>query len=599
MNALIPFGTRGCLALPRAGVRARVALTATALIALSACATESDSASSAVASASSGPTPATLGQQLGGEEVVGFTQAIASVVGRFSTPPATQPRRRFYTSDLGWAFQHNDELWMLFGDSWTSGLGIPIGRDADDVLGKVSLQAFPNGDAVERWVTAHPSTDSRTPWRAAAPPVEIAVDGRSRALPMRQVRSNGQALTSAAALTPVAGFSNGRRDPGGGAFGIFLRNDPVQCSPGGTCADGFDCDAQLGRCAPVTDVSMACVLGTRTCRCVPVGTGTGLCVDRRSSLYNPDTERGRANAVVMNHEVGNARPDDNTTFVTKPWATHRFFNPTARSVNDFDPARGAGEPNDYRPVDAQTTQNEGVFVWGRPNFGGIGSKGRDAQLYLAWVPMPTYDRAANFRWEPRHFAGVDAQGRPRFSTRESDGVPLDLDAETPGVQPQEAHDIVGQMSISWVESLQRFVMLYGGDLSPTFLDLIFGPERPDVQHHPLGPIYIRYAEHPWGPWTRPQNLFLAGDFNTASGQYGPGGILHNSRCRQPTCAPSEPVFASSADEYGRLYGPSIIDPWTRARADGGVDLYWNLSTWNPYQVVLMRTQLPPLGSPAR
>jgi hypothetical protein len=37
-----------------------------------------------------------------------------------------------------------------------------------------------------------------------------------------------------------------------------------------------------------------------------------------------------------------------------------------------------------------------------------------------------------------------------------------------------------------------------------------------------------------------------------------------------------------------LYGPSIIDPWT-THHDGETDLYWFVSTWNPYQVVLMKT----------
>ena len=33
-------------------------------------------------------------------------------------------------------------------------------------------------------------------------------------------------------------------------------------------------------------------------------------------------------------------------------------------------------------------------------------------------------------------------------------------------------------------------------------------------------------------------------------------------------------------DQGWLYAPSIIDPWTQVH-DGAVDLYWNISTWNP------------------
>jgi hypothetical protein len=42
-----------------------------------------------------------------------------------------------------------------------------------------------------------------------------------------------------------------------------------------------------------------------------------------------------------------------------------------------------------------------------------------------------------------------------------------------------------------------------------------------------------------------------------------------------------------------LYGAAIIEPWTQALPgdDPGAEMYWNVSTWNPYQVLLMKTQL--------
>jgi hypothetical protein len=40
-----------------------------------------------------------------------------------------------------------------------------------------------------------------------------------------------------------------------------------------------------------------------------------------------------------------------------------------------------------------------------------------------------------------------------------------------------------------------------------------------------------------------------------------------------------------------MYAPEIIERWTTPRADA-VDLYWHVSTWDPYEVVLMRTRLP-------
>jgi hypothetical protein len=40
-----------------------------------------------------------------------------------------------------------------------------------------------------------------------------------------------------------------------------------------------------------------------------------------------------------------------------------------------------------------------------------------------------------------------------------------------------------------------------------------------------------------------------------------------------------------------LYAAAIIEPWTETREAGAVDLYWAVSTWDPYQVVLMKSRL--------
>jgi len=115
--------------------------------------------------------------------------------------------------------------------------------------------------------------------------------------------------------------------------------------------------------------------------------------------------------------------------------------------------------------------------------------------------------------------------------------------------------------------------------------------------HPQGPIQARFAAHPWGPWAAPVQVLAGGhpEASPAGGQYGSGGILFHPTCTVD-CAPGEPSLASNgepellADEYGRLYGPNVVDAWTTART-GGADVYWNVSTWNPYQVVLMKTRI--------
>ncbi|HEX3595971.1 MAG TPA: hypothetical protein VHU80_12755 [Polyangiaceae bacterium] len=56
----------------------------------------------------------------------------------------------------------------------------------------------------------------------------------------------------------------------------------------------------------------------------------------------------------------------------------------------------------------------------------------------------------------------------------------------------------------------------------------------------------------------------------------------------PECGPPPFPF-----DIGRLYGANIIDAYTRADGTGGLDFYFNVSTWNPYGVMLMKGNIRP------
>ena len=76
-------------------------------------------------------------------------------------------------------------------------------------------------------------------------------------------------------------------------------------------------------------------------------------------------------------------------------------------------------------------------------------------------------------------------------------------------------------------------------------------------------------------------------------------------CRSPTArsilarASLLAQGALSGNSIGRLYGVNVIDEWTadvtqEAATRPGervAEIYWNASTWNPYRVVLAKTQL--------
>lgn len=532
---------------------------------------------------------------------------IATVVGRYSAPERIASG--VYGTDLGWTFEHEGRLWVMFGDSWQedvegkrdlgvklAGLGI-----ADDALGFVQLDKFGNGPAVEAFIDGHQPEEGPA-WRAPSPTLSFArlgANASNKAGPMQPVR-DGSEMWSMPAQTPMTGFSNGRSGAASGAFGIFFQNEKLLCGSG-SCTNGFECDKNIGVCIEEgqndpTPISQPCVIGqpSRPPYCVrcdrtPSFHG-GMCVDKGSSVYDASSNGGRAASVARIHQVGNARKDNPLRWDSQNWITQRFFNVTSRAVSDFDKSRANGAGNNYSRADGIDPQREVVFLWGRPNFGGVGAVGRDAQLYFAYVPLSDYQRNGHFAWQPQFFTGVSSSGVPQFSAQERDAKPLDLDAAQSGDQPQEQNDMVGQMSVSWVPSLKRWVMLYGGGMGTVFGELIFGEDIDKIDQSKVGPIYIRYAENPWGPWTAPEPAFEPGDPSVPSGEYAPGGILFSTQCKGEDCA--EPQDAWPTDK-GALYGPDIVDRWTTAESNGTTTLYWHVSTWNPYQVVLMRTVLAP------
>jgi hypothetical protein len=179
---------------------------------------------------------------------------------------------------------------------------------------------------------------------------------------------------------------------------------------------------------------------------------------------------------------------------------------------------------------------------------------------------------------------------------------VDLDSATAGDQPTEVNDVIQHMSVSWVEPLGKWIMLYGGGIVmtpiPTFgwedcgILEVFVPEECRQIALGDGAIYLRSADDPWGPWSPPQKVIAGGDPTVpGSGQYGPGGMLFHPTCSAPTCAPSTAGLPElRLNGYGWLYGANIIEPWTRAAGDG-VDVIWNASTWDPYRVILLRTHI--------
>jgi len=486
----------------------------------------------------------------------------------------------------------------------------------------------------------------------------------TRVFPDASDHSDDKALNTGAGRTPDAGFSDGTH-----AFGIFVRGDPKNCKTSADCPTSMMCTSDpgytgepLGVCDPpyqVTedpapaicrrDANGSADCGKyRTCIAPP----EGVCIERAPfqaqtpsgpvtpSWYTDDPRRGLALNLYIGSEFWPDRPEDYATGFK--FLTNKFVNPSVRTVAHFDPANPS--KNDYRPG------TETLLMWGRPTF--QGRQGYQGLMFLLYQPLANLiDAQGNIAWAPHYFAGYDADGNPKWSTDDGDALPVygadatvGEDARKPTlVFPHPEFDVVNEMSLTYVESLGRWVMLYGGDL-PRFLryDARTNTELTDTYPEPTpGAIHMRTATHPWGRATRdaaasqdwtepvavltreeaapflgcdPQAPALAG-CTTDHDVYRPLQLLLEVD-QEPNITPAEyPMIQQacldgdatrdltynlSGDQGGHLYAPEILEPWTDdatkavpglAPGERAVDLYWTVATWNPYGVVLYKTEI--------
>ena len=506
-------------------------------------------------------------------------------------PDNVLPHRVAYMgTDLGWTYEHGGQLQIIFGDTAADSAETPIeastGETYDDAFGSIDLAQWNHPDSFTR--------ESMPLIRLGQNPGTTEVAAINPGKPMELFK------------TPVAGFSNGSAE-----FGVFFTYKPMGCSTDADCVNGASCDTGLGYFGPHhTDpagITWACVDGSAE-QCIadtlkdaegaPIP-GSGFCVDRSSTMYT-DTPLGRRAALSVELLIGRRDSDNPKLYQTESvWQTSKFMNPAFRTVQAFEPP--GSEPDgfvaDFGPA-MQPNEHSKVFIWGNPHFVGVGVKGRHLGQYFAYVALPG---DAPVEWQPMYFAGPDEQGHARFSPREAEAVPMDLDSTQPGTQPNNIHDIVDQVSVAWVPQLSRWIQFYGGGmitrpLEPNLpncgvLELFTGLECKLVEIG-NGAMRMRSAERPWGPWTPPEDLIAAGDPAVPEGQYGPGGMLYHPQCKDPTCAPHSTRPELAEVEYGWFYAANIIEQWTRP-AGTGVDIIWNASTWDPYRVILLRTHIEP------
>jgi hypothetical protein len=500
----------------------------------------------------------------------GPTVGATQVLGPFTGPQATlhpdniEPNLiHYYGTDLGWTYEHNGQLHILFGDTMANEIGDKIeassGDRLDDSFGVIDL---------EKW------SDPRTFTPENIPLIKL---GQNEGTTEMSAIDPGHALELF--KTPVAGFSNGDDE-----FGLFFLSKPEGCRVDADCSNGMSCDTGIGytgeKYSSEIGLTLGCAEGSGpACFADTMDDGqpgaSGLCVDPSSSIW-ADTDMGHVAAVTVKLRLGLRDPDDPRLYApVHDWQTNKFLNLALR------------------------TKNQRVFIWGRPSFVAVNATGRTAAVYFAYTEMPV---APDFEWQLNYFTGNDENGEPRFSPNERDAAALDLDSSLDSDQIEEPHDIVNQLTVARIEELNKWVMFYGGGVTTLklppwlpncgVLELFTGPECTKVVVG-NGAFRMRTADNPWGPWSPPQDIIVGGDPTVpGSGQYGEGGMLRHPSCKSDNCAPHTAALEVSEDEYGFFYSANIIEQWTRPVGES-VDVIWNASTWDPYRVILLRTRIDP------
>jgi len=183
-----------------------------------------------------------------------------------------------------------------------------------------------------------------------------------------------------------------------------------------------------------------------------------------------------------------------------------------------------------------------VLMWGTGVY-------RASHVYLSACPAKSFASGEG----TVYFAGYDSAGAPIWSATETDAAPV-------------VEGRYGNAGVIWVEELGIWVMLHG--------------IRETKDHGQA----LRWSETPYGPWSEPVYLI-----HKRSDEFWKD-FVHTRRGD----GLAGPVIGKAKEDpearIGGLFAPYAIERFTRVEGDR-LHLYWTMSTWNPYVVVLMHSEL--------
>jgi Domain of unknown function (DUF4185) len=192
-----------------------------------------------------------------------------------------------------------------------------------------------------------------------------------------------------------------------------------------------------------------------------------------------------------------------------------------------------------------------LWIWGTGRY-------RASAVYLAVMPLATLETLQGIQY----YAGGSA-----WSKDENDAIALVSEGD------------VGELSVRWNPFLARWLLLFNSG-------------------NPRG-ILMHSAPSPWGPWSPDAVMIFdptpAPGADPCSGA-GYGKFMHAGyQPGLPHCDHVQdnmfPPFAFRDGEWGGEYGPYQITRYTGTQKEIP-QIWFTMSTWNPYQSMLMQTLIP-------
>jgi uncharacterized protein (TIGR03437 family) len=218
---------------------------------------------------------------------------------------------------------------------------------------------------------------------------------------------------------------------------------------------------------------------------------------------------------------------------------------------------------------AMYASGSNVFIFGAGPY-------RASDIYLQMVPASSFASGAG----TQYFAGL-VNGQPTWTDPEAGAVPVVQDNPLNGPPWPNDSPTVGNLSVAYSSALNLWLMTFDGGR----------------QSNATRGDYFTYAQQPWGPWATPQLILN----DVRDHDYGLGGFVHN-----PNVVPDPPgdglngPMIGNSDVYtsaGGTFAPLLIGRFITVTGDT-LKIYWNVSTWNPYVIVRMRSEFMIGNAPA-